>query len=167
MTDLAEYGAGVEPADPPRLERRRIIQSPRTGKIDGCACRDLATGDAVYAARRFPGHHYSSGGGYGISESVLGVLTYAGVRRVLVHESDDDADVFEFWLRQYREGDRVPPGQLHDDRDPERYVPTEQAVHTYPAHAGELYQRRFLDAAREIDWAGFDADHPEREDDDE
>lgn len=168
MTDddvtLSDFGLGAT-MKPPLVERRRIIQSPHTGKIAGFIGHEKRRDFTAYTALRMGAHYYYNEQGYAISDSILDVLRDRVVSRVLIHEGteDEDADVYEFTLRQYVDhGDPVHEDDLHDPSDPQTFVELDEYVHKWGAHSRHLFVRPFGRACDRIGWRGYDPELKEK-----
>lgn len=77
--------------------------------------------------------YYRKGGGYALSESSIERLRSVGVSLVIIHEVDNDR-VLEHDLADFEQGDSI--NEIDDD--PQKYVPTEQAIHTWTAREATL-----------------------------
>jgi hypothetical protein len=161
--DLTQWGGGIE-TPPPKVSRGYIVQSPHTGKIAGFVGRERRRGFMAYTALRRGTHFYYNAEGYAISDTILDILESKGVARIFIHEGteEDDADVFEFKLRQYLDGDEVPDDDLHDEDDPQTYVELDETVNEWPEHSGELFTKPFRRACDAIDWRGYDPELKKR-----
>jgi hypothetical protein len=165
MTDdsnLSNFGIAGTP--PPLVERKRIVQSPHTGKIAGFIGKEKRRDYRAYTTLRTGFHYYYDGGGWAISDSILDIIEEVGVSRIYVHEGTErDDDVHEFTARQYLDhGTAVPEPDLYDEDDPQTYVEEEERIHKWEDHAVGLFQRTFEDALDEIEWRGYDADLKKR-----
>ena len=124
MTDLSEFGGGVQPPEPPRIQKRKKV--PHTvgdkriiaGWIGPVPERDCL---GYVTERDEHEHRIRALDAYGISEAVLRRLEAADVQVILVHESDSDT-VLEYTMTQYQNAPSVPDTYLMRADDPQKYV---------------------------------------------
>lgn len=104
-----------------------------------------------YSSWRRAFHYYREGEGYAISAEVLARARQHDASRVVIHEAEDHGDdAFEYGMDQWLNADFVEEGHLADSDDPQRYLPEDEAMHTWPGHAPELFVREFEDACSRI-----------------
>lgn len=142
MSDLTDFGGGVQPPEPPRIQKKRKVplsvgeKRVIAGWYGPCPEREAR----AYVTKRDPERHKIHAlDAYGISEKVLHRLGGVGASVILVHESDSDT-VLEFSMRQYKHADDVPDQYLMREDDPQRYVPRGEAE--FWSHGAELYVPR-------------------------
>lgn len=157
MADLTDFGGGTT-VEPPLVERKYIEQSPHTGKIAGFLGHEKHRNVRCYTTLRYGGHYYQKGGGWAISDSILGHIEQTAATLIFVHTgTDEDDPVYEFKASEYTmRGEAVPEEDLDDPDDPQTFVPEDAAQEVWENHAADLFVREFRDACDHIDWRGYD-----------
>jgi hypothetical protein len=140
MTDLTDFGGGVSPPEPPRIQKREEIplsvgdKRVTAGWVGPVPERE-ATG---FVSERDPHEHRLRAlDAYGISEAVLRRLRAKDVTVVLIRESGTGT-VLEFDFDQYWEAENVPDQYLMRADDPQRYVPRTEQKHIW-SNGDDLY----------------------------
>lgn len=149
MVDLSDFGGGIEPLDPPRVERKRVRWTPdnanNDGKIAGFIGRVANRGDGgakCYTTRRTGQHLYQREDAWAISQQILDVIDHIGVNYIFVWDAGTE-DVWEYAAAQFTGGYEMPDRDLEVESDPQRYVPLADAPHTWENHASEMFTREF------------------------
>lgn len=110
-----------------------------------------------YSSWRTSYHYYREGEGYAVSAELLARARGHDAKRVVIHEAENHGDdVWEYGMDQWFDADFIEEGHLADSDDPQRYLPTDEAMYEWDGHAPDLFVRDF-DAAREhiIDQRGW------------
>lgn len=155
MTDLRDFGV-VEDPPPPDCHRKAVVAAPTPDKhIAGFVARERAREMTVYTTLRGYSHYYRSGGGFAISESILDLLADHGVSRLYVldtrgADSPETADVLEFTLREYRDGEEVPEFDLQHPEDPQRYLPEDATRFRWEKLGTDMFASSFQHALDRI-----------------
>lgn len=149
MTDLSDFGGGIEPHDPPRIERKRVRWTPEVSNVDGKIAGFIGVvenrGDRphkCYTTRRTGQHIYARKDAWAISQRILNVCENLGVDYVFVWDAGTK-DVWEYAAAQFIDGREVPESDLEVVADPQRYVPLDDAAHYWKNHAEEMFARDF------------------------
>ncbi|AGM11234.1 hypothetical protein M197_gp70 [Haloarcula hispanica tailed virus 2] len=149
MSDLTDFGGGVQPPDPPHIQKRKQVPlSVGEKRITAGWIGPVPEREALgYVTKRDEREHRIRAlDAYGISTRVLRRLEGNGVEVVLVHEAESDR-VLEFTLQQYLTADEVPDRYLMRQDDPQRYVVRADATENWE-HGADLY----LPADRRVEY---------------
>lgn len=142
--DLSDYGMFRAEDAPPLVHRKGVVWSPTAdSKPVGFAGYDRRREHRVYTTRRKSYHYYRKGEGYAISDRIIDMLARSPTARIVVWEASS-GDAYEFKTRQYADGgSEVPERELLDDDDPQTYVPTSEAMHTWAGLGEDLHVEDF------------------------
>lgn len=124
MTDLTDFGGGVQPPEPPTIQKRKKVPVSMGEKraIAGWVGPVPERDGVGFVTKRDPREHRIRAlDAYGISETVLRRLAAKDVEAILVHEAGTDS-VLEYTLRQYENAENVPETYLMRSDDPQKYV---------------------------------------------
>lgn len=164
MTDLRQFGA-VEDPPPPKCRRKVIVDSPTKDKLAGFICHEQRRDLRVYTTLRGYGTYYKNGGGFAISECILDLLADRNVSRMFIHDARgggiEDGNVFEYTVREYRDGDTVSKYDREVDWDHQRVLSTAEARYTWEGLGNAMYVQPFPRACDRIGDRRVDPTPPE------
>lgn len=143
MSDLSDFGGGVQEPDPPHIKKRQSVPlSVGEKRVTAGWIGPVPEREALgYVSKRDEHEHRIRAlDAYGISETVLRRLAAQDVQVVLIHEAQSDR-VLEYTLGQFADGTPVPDDYLLRSDDPQRYVEREECQDWW-RHGGNLYLPR-------------------------
>jgi len=147
MSDLSDFGGGVQPPEPPHIQKKRKV--PHTvgekriiaGWVGPCPERGCR---AYVSERDSDKHRIHALDAYGISEGVLRRLGGWGVGRVFIVE--DSSTVYEFTMRAWKDAPEVPDKYLMREDDPQRYIKRVDCSDCW-SNGGDFYLPRDVDVS--------------------